>query len=405
MKCKLISCDCKKKDKAFIFPLVIYAILTVALIIIKEICHEELNIPKAKDVILIDPLLTYFGESLFFIVDLICRNFSYSEVIDYKICIKDYIYFGLICLLLLIIDFYKIYILIFLKTISYESFIMIINSWIFLLIFSILIGIFLYKMRFYKHHLFSIFPFILFEIYIIFTVISFGKGFDIILFLVQIFMSLIESIIIILIKNIIEKKFFSPLKVCYLIGFINLMISFIILVILSNVKCDNYLESCKENENIFDFSSIYKNKFVFICLFPISLFNGINKYLINTILKKYTILHTSIFYQYNSMEFLYLIKFNVSITVQNSTISKITGNILTIFYSLGVFLLLIFHEVIILNFCNLSYNIKKNIQARADKEFNDIIDNDAELKTKLDLDDIASSNYKDYIDSEIMKKE
>jgi len=202
-----------------------------------------------------------------------------------------------------------------------------------------------------------------------------------------------------------EIKFFSPFKVCYLIGFFNLMISVIILIILSIVKCDNNLLPCKEDENIFDISSIYKNNYLIIYLFFISLFSGINKYLINTILKKYTIFYTCIFYLYNSFEFSSLIHFNVSIKDENTTISKITKIIYYIIFILGTFLNLIFLEVIELNFCNLSDNIKKNIQARADDEFNNLINNDEELKTKLDLDDVASSNYKDYIDSEINEKE
>jgi len=173
MKCKLIYCYCKKKDKNFTSPLLIY-------------------------VILMDPLLTYFGQSLFYFVHLICRNFSYSEVVDNKICKKDYIYFGVICLLLLIIDFYKIFILICFKKISYISYVMLVNSYILLLLFPILISIFLFKMRIYKHHKLAIYPYILFEIYIIFAVIFTGEIVEIFLLLVQIGISFIESINIIL---------------------------------------------------------------------------------------------------------------------------------------------------------------------------------------------------------------
>ena len=154
-----------------------------------------------------------------------------------------------------------------------------------------------------------------------------------------------------------DKKFFSPFKVCYLIGFFNFIMSFIILFILSKVKCNNDLELCNKDENIFNFSSIYNTNinfsYIFIYLFFTSLFNGINKYLINAVLKKYTIFHVSLFYQYNSLEFIFLIATKLSIINDNETISKITNIIHNIFNIFGMFLHFIFLEKIELNFCNL----------------------------------------------------
>ena len=54
---------------------------------------------------------------------------------------------------------------------------------------------------------------------------------------------------------------------------------------------------------------------------------------------------------------------------------------------------------------SLSDNIKRNIQDRADSEFNDLMIDNKELKIKLDLDDVASSNYKETIDFGINEKE
>jgi len=204
-------------------------------------------------------------------------------------------------------------------------------------------------------------------------------------------------------------KFFSPFKVCYLIGFFNLILSFIILFILSKVKSNNDLELCNEGENMFNFSSIFNTNinffYIFIYLIFTSLFNGINKYLINAVLKKYTIFHVSIFYQYNSLEFIFLIITKLSIINDNEIISIITNYIHYFFIIFGMFLHFIFLEIIELNFCNLSDNIKRNIQDRADSEFNDLMIDNKELKIKLDLDDVASSNYKETIDSGINEKE
>jgi hypothetical protein len=364
---------------------------------------------KKKDFILMNPFLTYFGESLFFFFDLICRNFYYSEDDDNKTSKKDYLFFGLISLLLLIIDIYRYFILICFKIISYRSYIMILNSWALLLLFSILISYLFFKIRVYKHHKLVIYICILFEIYFFSIVIFTGEKYEFILLFTQSGISLIESITIILIKNIMDKKFFSPFKVCYLIGFFNFIMSFIILFILSKVKCNNDLELCNKDENIFNFSSIYNTNinfsYIFIYLFFTSLFNGINKYLINAVLKKYTIFHVSLFYQYNSLEFIFLIATKLSIINDNETISKITNIIHNIFNIFGMLLHFIFLEKIELNFCNLSENIKRNIQDRADDEFNDLTIDNKELKIKLDLDDVASSNYKENIDSEINEKE
>ena len=304
-----------------------------------------------------NPFLTYFGESLFFFFDLICQNFSYSEDDDNKINKKDYIFIGLISLLLLIIDIYRYFILIGFKAISLGSYIMISNSWALLLLFSILISFFLFKIRIYKHQRLVIYICLLFEIYFFSVVIFTGEKYDFILLFTQTGISFIESITIILIKNIMDIKFFSPFKVCYLIGFFNLIMSFIILFILSKVKCNNDLELCNEGENMFNFSSIFNTNinffYIFIYLFFTSLFNGINKYLINAVLKKYTIFHVSIFYQYNSLEFIFLIITKLSIINDNEIISIITNYIHYFFIIFGMFLHFIFLEIIELNFCNL----------------------------------------------------
>ena len=286
MKGKLITCHCEKKDKFFGRTVFIYALLVILLIIMKIIGFIKISdFSIKKDFVLMNPILTYFGESLFFFFDLICKNFSYSEDDDNKTSKKDYIILGLISLLLLIIDIYRYFILINFNFISYKSYIMIANSWALLLLLSILISYILFKIRVYNHHKLVIYIFIIFEIYFFSVVIITGEKYEYILLITQFGISFIESITIILIKNIMDIKFFSPFKVCYLIGFFNLIMSFFILLILSKVKCNKDLQFCSESENIFNFSSIYTTNinffYIFIYLFFTSLFNGINKYLIN----------------------------------------------------------------------------------------------------------------------------
>ena len=114
---------------------------------------------KEKDFKLIEACLIYIGETLCFFYELIYKKSSYSkrdellnnkEKIISKLSIKDSAYFGLICLLFLIIDFYKIFILLFSKNISFASYCMLTKSSIFLILFSNLICYFVFKIKIYE---------------------------------------------------------------------------------------------------------------------------------------------------------------------------------------------------------------------------------------------------------------
>ena len=141
MKGKLIICHCGKKDKFFEWTAFIYTVLFFSLISLKVIGFKTISeFSIKKDFILMNPFLTYFGESLFFFFDLICQNFSYSEDDDNKINKKDYIFIGLISLLLLIIDIYRYFILIGFKAISLGSYIMIFSLLIFEFKFKLFLG-------------------------------------------------------------------------------------------------------------------------------------------------------------------------------------------------------------------------------------------------------------------------
>ena len=163
---------------------------------------------------------------------------------------------------------------------------MLTKSWIFIFLFSTIISYFFFKNKYYKHHQFVIYSYLLEEFTIIFLVFFTGKQNDFILLFIQIGISFFESIILILIKNIMEIKFLTPFKVCYLVGLINFIISFIILIILSRTKCKSYLDFCKEGENIFDTYFFFNSDYIFILIFCflISFLTGITKWLINFVL-------------------------------------------------------------------------------------------------------------------------
>jgi len=134
----------------------------------------------------------------------------------------------------------------------------------FYFLFSVIISIIFFKIKIYKHHLLVIYSYTIEVFALLILVILFGKNYDFLLLLTQICISFFESIIIILIKNIMEKKFLSPFKVCYSIGIFNFIIYFIILIILSNIKCNSHLHFCKEDETIFGFSLIFNSNYIYI---------------------------------------------------------------------------------------------------------------------------------------------
>jgi len=362
---------------------------------------------KEKDSILIEPCLIYIGETLCFFYELIYKKNSYSkrdELLNNKeknfskITLKDSAYFGLICLLFLIIDFYKIFILLFSQNISFASYCMLIKSSIFLILFSNLICYFAFKIKIYKHHKLVIYFFSIYGIILTILIILCGQEYDFALLFIQIVISSFESITLILIKHIMEKKFLSPFKICYLIGFFNFIISFIILIILSNIKCNSNLSFCKEeDEYIFDYSFIINtsnNNFFYILIgsFLFLLLYGITKYIINAILKKYTIFYSILFYQISSPEYLSPLFFKIKFREKDDSLKVL----LIIFYIFTIFeyiMNLIYLEEIELNFCGLNRNIKRNIQTRADEEVNNIGQDHEDSKIEFDLDGGFSSNF------------
>jgi len=146
-----------------------------------------------------------------------------------------------------------------------------------------------------------------------------------------------------------ETKYYSPLKVCYLIGFINfIVISLIFLFILLVIKDDlNF---------IFDLSLLKKfGVFGFIIYFLFfSLLEGIIKLLINIVLNKYTTLHLFIFFKLDS-----LIDSSIFIVdPESKKEEKYKYFIELILQFIELFMYSVYLEMIELNFCGLSENTK-----------------------------------------------
>ena len=305
---------------------------------------------------------------------------------------KKLIYFGLICFLLLLIDFYKISILLYFEKITFLNYIIIYKSWTYVLLFLILINTFYYKINNYKHQKLAIFFFIIIGIFSLLLGIFLKSEIKLIDFSIVFFRILacsIEAVIIILIKNIMEKKYYSPLKVCYLIGFINFIVmSLIFLFILLVIKDDlNF---------IFDLSLLKKfGVFGFIIYFLFfSLLEGIIKLLINIVLNKYTTLHLFMFFKLDS-----LIDSSIIIVDPESKKEEKYKYFIELFLQFIEF----FMYSVYLEMIELSENIKKNIQNRAVDEYKDIDKEEKErnnLNVNFEFDGGYTSNFSDTNDFE-----
>jgi hypothetical protein len=222
-------------------------------------------------------------------------------------------------------------------------------------------------MAYYKHQYFSIIIIILLEIlrYIFKILNNNWENPSISILILQIIRALCDSIFCGYIKALIEYKFFSPYKCCYIFGFVNTPIIIIVYLIVSHIsfKDTNLLCSLIYNNSYYfdNYYSIFKNiNFVQISSFLIyTICNGIYQLLINITIGQFTICHLFMPCQltqlainiYDSFSHLKLMPMVI-----------ISGIFETIFIS-------IFLEVLVLNFLGLNINIKKNIKNRAEEDF------------------------------------
>ena len=122
-------------------------------------------------------------------------------------------------------------------------------------------------------------------------------------FILRIIRALCDSIFFGYIKALMEYKYFSPYKFCYIFGFVNTPIIIVLYLIVSHIsfKEPNLLCSLSYNDSYYfdNFYSIFKNiNFIQISTFLIyTLCHGIYQLLINTTISKYTICHLFMPYQ------------------------------------------------------------------------------------------------------------
>ena len=335
--------------------------------------------------------LTYFGMFLCIIPELILKfktrnvnsensdikknkklngaiQYIYTDLSD-KTTWKDYIHIGIISFILLLIDFIKIYI-------EKEEDCANAEYYFTTLPFLLFISIFFNKTEFYKHQYISIIIITIIGIYqyvikIIFYYNNSKEFFSIIIDLVlQILIGLGEAIFFSYIKRLMNYKFFSPYKVSYIFGLINMIIILIVLFIISDIDCnENDLCQIKYNDTSY-FDNIYSifnkvNAFQIFIIFLISICFGALKLLINLIINYYTVCHIFVFLENNGIAD----TINQEINKPTNPFIGVTVGISHLINSLFSF---VFLEIIELKCFGLNKNYKENIKKRVDEENNRI---------------------------------
>ena len=246
---------------------------------------------------------------------------------------------------------------------------------IFMAIFSYLI----LKMKLYKHHYLCIF-FILLKCIIYFIVFKVFKDFtqeSIVPLVIGFITEISFCLVYILYKYYMQIKYMIPYEIMFFQGLIELLFSIITLII--TTKC-NFLD------NFFVFKSEVNRKEIAIIIFMIIL-----HFLYMIILYK-TIEIFSPFYIFISVLLSEYTVFFVNIKILN-TGQIISGIILMVFCS---FMILIFVEIIELNFCGLSTMTKKNIELRA--RIDSMITNDNDINQDINGDNDDEETFIDLKD-------
>ena len=195
---------------------------------------------------------------------------------------------------------------------------------------------------------------------------------------IQVIYSTIDSFILIYIKGLMEIKFFSPFKVSYVFGAINLFFVIIIFICTTFYPCS--IDLCQFEYNskryfahimqLFDFFSLY--------MFLENIFYSVIKIIIYITIHNFTVCHSFMILIFSEI-------FNGLLTPLLLYII-----IFIIFGLIQIFVVLIFLEIIEINICKISENTKKNIDDRAKLEEYNIFESEKENNSNL-IDSDASS--------------
>ena len=240
-----------------------------------------------------------------------------------------------------------------------------INFWIFDIVFINLFTSLITKNQIYTHQYFSIVIMIIFGIILNVVNLYKIKSEDIPMLIISILIEIIYSLGIVLAKHGMDDLFCSPFEVTFYEGIFALILNIIFLLIsthipisfekvryfskifkISEYKGKNYLDNFYEYYNEFGF--------VEVLIFIVAMFGRASFNLFSHITIKY-------FTSSHVVLILILGEMFLSFNGKNTTEVIIT----VIVFIVEIFMIIIFCEIIELNFCGFEINTRKNIKERA----------------------------------------
>ena len=232
-------------------------------------------------------------------------EYIFNDLSD-RITLKDKIYIFFFFFLRLIIDIINYILLKFYQDLV-DKIIYNQHFYLFELLFLFLISIFIYKNKYYIHQYYSIIiTLILGLIRFLFIrsyyskIIKEGTKF-VLIFIFQILVSFFESLLIVYTKGLMEYKYFSPYKACYVFSIINSIIILICYIIISFIPCKNSYCTIKYKDKYYidNILYIFKNMKIgpFIHLVFGSIITAIFKLLNNVTINKFTVCHLFLLFE------------------------------------------------------------------------------------------------------------
>ena len=256
-------------------------------------------------------------------------------------------------------------------------------------IYFLLLSLLIDKTEFYRHQYISLLIMILMviirfivNIKLLNTEFIFPED---LLFLFSSFLfSLIESVIFFFIQKYMKNKFYSPFFIYFLMGTINSILALITYFSFMNVDCG-------ENKICLILSQETKiEKITIVVLIIYSFIYSLYFFLAVALIYNYSVFHWLLFEYFGVL---------IQTLISSSDYTVLKQIIFIVTFIIEIFALLVFIEIIILNFCGLNYNIKENIIFRAESEIgklekaNYIDDNDDDLIIRENL--VEMQNYND----------
>ena len=220
------------------------------------------------------------------------------------------------------------------------------NTWIMYILFTSIFYYLFFKSKLYRHHYLSIVIILIIGLVIDFVEGNIQKDFtdNIKLILLSFLRVILLSLVYVLIKYTMEKKYASPYEIGFYNGLINLIIFIVGAVIdhyfYGRFDYKEYFDSFNGKELLVIFGLMVTQFGIYMSLFIID--------------KKDTPCHIFIVFVFGQLAYYY--------NLTEISIVSIICLILILFFSL------IFNEIIELNFCGLSQNTRKNIILRGDSE-------------------------------------